>query len=169
VTIWSASAHQPTSHSWRQPLALEGNSHSRLLMRALRDAGGAETSEPFVSLHFRCCWLVLIGISFWRHCAALPAAGSTHLFVATAFGTSDWLLRAGQPAAKAITQVIGYLLIETAPMFFGQSLARNAFVSSWGCFLTCWLASSYGHRDPANTTTSSITSTWISSHAQGLT
>src|SRR5208283_3014478 len=61
----------------------------RLLMRALRDAGVRRDVEPFVSLHLSVLLAgVLVGISFWLATVlALPVAGTTHLFVPTAFAT----------------------------------------------------------------------------------
>lgn len=110
----------------------------RLLMRALRDAGVRRDVEPFVSLHLSVLLAgVLVGISFWLATAlALPAAGTTHLFVPTAFATFLIGFLVLVSRRKAITQVIGYLLIENGAYIFGQSLAAQMpFVVELGLLL----------------------------------
>jgi len=109
-----------------------------LLMRALRDANVRRDVEPFVSLHLSVLLAgVLIGISFWlATLLALPAAGNTHLFVPTAFATFLIGFFVLVSRRKAITQVIGYLLIENGAYVFGQSLAAQMpFVVELGLLL----------------------------------
>jgi hydrogenase-4 component E len=110
----------------------------RLLMRALRDAGVRRDVEPFVSLHLSVLLAgVLVGISFWLATVlALPAAGTTHLFVPTSFATFLIGFLVLVSRRKAITQVIGYLLIENGAYIFGQSLAAQMpFVVELGLLL----------------------------------
>ncbi|MGA7742279.1 MAG: NADH-quinone oxidoreductase subunit K [Polyangia bacterium] len=110
----------------------------RLLMRALRDAGVRRDVEPFVSLHLSVLLAgVLVGISFWLATVlALPVAGTTHLFVPTAFATFLIGFLVLVSRRKAITQVIGYLLIENGAYVFGQSLAAQMpFVVELGLLL----------------------------------
>lgn len=110
----------------------------RLLMRALRDAGVRRDVEPFVSLHLSVLLAgVLVGISFWlASVLALPVAGTTHLFVPTAFATFLIGFLVLVSRRKAITQVIGYLLIENGAFVFGQSLAAQMpFVVELGLLL----------------------------------
>jgi len=110
----------------------------RLLMRALRDAGVRRDVEPFVSLHLSVLLAgVLVGISFWlASVLALPVAGTTHLFVPTAFATFLIGFLVLVSRRKAITQVIGYLLIENGAYVFGQSLAAQMpFVVELGLLL----------------------------------
>lgn len=119
-------------------LALKAILIPRLLMRALRDAGVRRDVEPFVSLHLSVLLAgVLVGLSFWLATVlALPVAGSTHLFVPTAFATFLIGFFVLVSRRKAITQVIGYLLIENGAYVFGQSLAAQMpFVVELGLLL----------------------------------
>jgi hydrogenase-4 component E len=110
----------------------------RLLMRALRGANVRRDVEPFVSLHLSVLLAgVLVGISFWlASVLALPAAGNTRLFVPTAFATFLIGFLVLVSRRKAITQVIGYLLIENGAYVFGQSLAAQMpFIVELGLLL----------------------------------
>jgi len=109
-----------------------------LLMRALRGANVRRDVEPFVSLHLSVLLAgILVGISFWLATVlALPVAGNTHLFVPTAFATFLIGFFMLVSRRKAITQVIGYLLIENGAYVFGQSLAAQMpFVVELGLLL----------------------------------
>jgi hydrogenase-4 component E len=119
-------------------LALKAIVIPHLLMRALRDANVRRDVEPFVSLHLSVLLAgVLIGLSFWLATVlALPASGHTHLFVPTAFATFLIGFLVLVSRRKAITQVIGYLLIENGAYVFGQSLAAQMpFVVELGLLL----------------------------------
>jgi len=110
----------------------------RLLTRALRGANVRRDVEPFVSLHLSVLLAgVLVGISFWlASVLALPAAGHTHLFVPTSFATFLIGFLVLVSRRKAITQVIGYLLIENGAYVFGQSLAAQMpFIVELGLLL----------------------------------
>jgi len=109
-----------------------------LLMRALRGANVRRDVEPFVSLHLSVLLAgVLVGISFWlASVLALPAAGNARLFVPTAFATFLIGFFMLVSRRKAITQVIGYLLIENGAYVFGQSLAAQMpFIVELGLLL----------------------------------
>ena len=98
-----------------------------LLVRAIRRAAVHREVEPFVSLHVS----MLLAAAAGRHgflARELPgAAGSPALplLVPTAFATVLLGFLVLVSRRKAVTQVVGYLMIENGVFIFGQTLVRQ--------------------------------------------
>ncbi len=96
-----------------------------LLLRAAREAGARREVEPYVSLHVS----VLLGtalvlLSLWLgHVLAPPGLRQVTLLAPASFATV--LLGFFMLVARkyAVTQVVGYLMIDNGVFIFGQSLA----------------------------------------------
>jgi hydrogenase-4 component E len=109
-----------------------------LLLRALRKVQIRREVEPFVSLHVSLLLgAVLIGIAFWSSAhLPVPRAGTPALLVPVALATVliGFLIIVSRK--KAITQVVGYLLMENGIFVLGMSLARDMpFVVELGILL----------------------------------
>ncbi|HEY3237507.1 MAG TPA: hypothetical protein VGJ84_22500 [Polyangiaceae bacterium] len=109
-----------------------------LLSRTIRVANVRREVEPFVSLHLSVLLAtVLIGVSFWLASAlTLPRPMPSSLIVPIAFATvfNGFLVLVSRK--KAITQVVGYLLIENGIFIFGQGLVQQTpFVVELGILL----------------------------------
>jgi hydrogenase-4 component E len=98
-----------------------------LLFRAMRNVAVRRDVEPFVSMHLSVLLAgALVGVSFWlASLLALPGVGRSSLFGPTAFSTMliGFLVLVNR--RKALTQVIGYLVIENGAYVFGQSMAAQ--------------------------------------------
>lgn len=109
-----------------------------LLLRALRKAQIRREVEPFVSAHVSLLLgALLIGVAFWAS-AQLPAprASTPTLLVPVALATLLIGFFIIVSRNKAITQVVGYLLMENGIFVFGMSLAREMpFVVELGILL----------------------------------
>jgi hydrogenase-4 component E len=109
-----------------------------LLLRALRKVQIRREVEPFVSLHASLLLgALLIGVAFWAS-AQLPAprVGTPALLVPVALATLLIGFFIIVSRKKAITQVVGYLLMENGIFVFGMSLAREMpFVVELGILL----------------------------------
>lgn len=98
-----------------------------LLRRAIREANVRREVDPFVSLHgsllIAAC---LVGISFWlaSH-LRLPVPAPSTLLMPAAFSTLLLGFLVLATRRKAVTQVVGYLMLENGVFLFGQILARN--------------------------------------------
>ena len=95
-----------------------------LLSRAIREANVRREVEPFISLHLSVLLAAaLMGFSFWlASVLVLPRPAPTPLLVPIAFATVliGFLVLAGR--RQAVTQVVGYLMLENGIFIFGQML-----------------------------------------------
>jgi hydrogenase-4 component E len=109
-----------------------------LLLRSLRRAGVRREAEPFVSLHVGLLLAtLLVGIAFWLGTRLVPPRPApSALLVPAALATIlvGFLILVAR--RKAITQVVGYLVVENGVFVFGQLLASALpFVVELGIFL----------------------------------
>lgn len=119
-------------------LALKGVVIPLLLMRSIRQAGVVHESEPFVSLHLSVLvGAALVGISFWLGSKlVLPWPAPNQLVVPIALATLLLGFLVIVVRRKAVTQVVGYLMLENGVFIFGQALARELpFVVELGILL----------------------------------
>lgn len=98
-----------------------------LLFRAIREAGVRREVEPSISLHLSILVAAaLVGISFWLATVlVLPRPAPTTLLVPVAFSTLlvGFLVLVGR--RQAVTQVVGYLMLENGIFIFGQTLVEE--------------------------------------------
>ena len=96
-----------------------------LLLRAARESNARREVEPYVSLHSSVLLgALLVGLSLWLARVLVPPGPvSATLLVPTAFATV--LLGFLMLVARkyAVTQVVGYLMLDNGVFVFGQSLA----------------------------------------------
>jgi hydrogenase-4 component E len=96
-----------------------------LLLRSAREAGARREVEPYVSLHVSVLLgAFLVGVSLWlARVLVVPGPLAGTLLVPTAFATA--LLGFLMLVARryAVTQVVGYLMLDNGVFIFGQSLA----------------------------------------------
>ncbi len=119
-------------------LALKGVVIPLLLMRSIRQAGVVHESEPFVSLHLSVLvGAALVGVSFWLGSKlVLPWPAPNQLVVPIALATLLLGFLVIVVRRKAVTQVVGYLMLENGVFIFGQALARELpFVVELGILL----------------------------------
>jgi len=97
-----------------------------LLLRAVREADVRREVEPFVSLHLSLLLAtVLVGISFGLSTVlVLPHPAPSVVVVPASLATllTGFLVLVSR--RQAVTQVVGYLLLENGVAIFGQTLAR---------------------------------------------
>ncbi|HET9795745.1 MAG TPA: hydrogenase [Thermoanaerobaculia bacterium] len=98
-----------------------------LLYRAIREANVRREAEPFISLHLSVLIAAaLVGFSFWLGTVlVLPKPAPTPLLVPMAFATLLIGFLVLIVRRKAITQVVGYLMLENGIFIFGQILAEE--------------------------------------------
>jgi hydrogenase-4 component E len=108
-------------------LALKAILIPTLLSRAIRSASVHREVEPFVSLHLSMVLAaVLVGTAFWlAGTLDVPGSLATPLIVPTAFATMLLGFLVLVSRRKAVTQVVGYLMIENGVFIFGQTLASQ--------------------------------------------
>jgi hydrogenase-4 component E len=98
-----------------------------LLSRAIREANVRREVEPFISLHLSVLMAaVLLGFSFWlASVLVLPRPAASPLLVPIAFSTLliGFLVLVGR--RQAVTQVVGYLMLENGIFIFGQTLVEE--------------------------------------------
>jgi hydrogenase-4 component E len=99
----------------------------QLLRRAIRQANVRREVDPYVSLHgsllIAAC---LVGISFWlASLLSLPRPAPTPLLLPAAFSTLLLGFLVLATRRKAVTQVVGYLMLENGVFLFGQMLAHD--------------------------------------------
>lgn len=119
-------------------LALKGVVIPLLLNRAIREARVSHESEPFVSLHLSVLLGAgLVAVAFWIGSAlVLPWPAPNRLVVPIALATLLLGFLVIVVRRKAITQVVGYLMLENGVFIFGQALARELpFVVELGILL----------------------------------
>jgi hydrogenase-4 component E len=97
-----------------------------LLLRAVREADVRREVEPFVSLHLSLLLAtLLVGVSFGLSTVlVLPHPAPSVVVVPAALATllTGFLVLVSR--RQAVTQVVGYLLLENGVAIFGQTLAR---------------------------------------------
>jgi hydrogenase-4 component E len=123
-------------------LALKAVAIPQLLQRALETASVRREVEPMVSQHVSLvAGAILIGISFWLgQVLALPVRPPSQLAIPAAFTTLllGFLILVSR--TKAITQVIGYLMLENGVYMFGLGLASALpLVIELGILLDVWV------------------------------
>lgn len=98
-----------------------------LLFRAIREANVRREAEPFISLHFSVLIAAaLVGFSFWLGTVlVLPKPAPTPLLVPMAFATLLIGFLVLVSRRKAVTQVVGYLMLENGIFIFGQTLVEE--------------------------------------------
>lgn len=119
-------------------LALKGVLIPLLLLRSIRQARVVHEAEPMVSLHLSVILAAaLVGVAFWIGGAlVLPWPAPSRLVVPIALATTLLGFLVIVTRRKAVTQVIGYLLLENGVFIFGQALARELpFVVELGILL----------------------------------
>ena len=123
-------------------LILKAIAIPELLMRALETASVRREVEPTVSLHVSLVvGAVLLGISFWLgRVLPLPVAPPSSLAVPAAFATLLFGFLMLVNRTKAITQVIGYLMLENGVYMFGLGLSATLpLVIELGILLDVWV------------------------------
>jgi hydrogenase-4 component E len=95
-----------------------------LLSRAIREANVRREVEPFISLHLSVlAAAALVGLSFWLATVlVLPRPAPTSLLVPVAFATLLVGFLVLVSRKQAVTQVVGYLMLENGVFIFGQTL-----------------------------------------------
>jgi hydrogenase-4 component E len=119
-------------------LALKGLLIPLLLMRSIREARVVHEVEPVVSLHLSVLLAAaLVGVAFWIGGAlVLPWPAPSKLVVPIALATLLLGFLVIVTRRKAVTQVVGYLMLENGVFIFGQALARELpFVVELGILL----------------------------------
>ncbi|MCU0663757.1 MAG: NADH-quinone oxidoreductase subunit H [Myxococcota bacterium] len=114
-----------------------------MLARAIRNVDARREVEPFVSLHLSLLLAaLLVGVSFWLAGALELSAGApSRLLVPASFSTLLIGFLVLVSRKKAITQVIGYLMIENGVFVFSQSVAAKLpFVVELGVLLDLLVA-----------------------------
>lgn len=109
-----------------------------LLMRTIRRTGIRREVEPFVSLHTSVMLgAILVGLAFWLSRAlSLPKPAPSTLLVPVAFATILLGFLVVVSRKKAVTQVVGYLMMENGIFIFGQAIAGDTpWVVELGLFL----------------------------------
>jgi hydrogenase-4 component E len=98
-----------------------------LLFRALREADVSHEVEPFVSLHLSILLgTALVGLSFWLATVlVLPRPAPSAAIVPAALSTLLVGFLVLVSRRQAITQVVGYLMLENGVFVFGQTLSRD--------------------------------------------
>lgn len=98
-----------------------------LLRRAIREANVRREVDPFISLHGSLLLgAALVGISFWlASFLSLPRPAPSGLLLPAAFSTLLLGFLVLVTRRKAVTQVVGYLMLENGVFLFGQMLARD--------------------------------------------
>jgi hydrogenase-4 component E len=108
-------------------LALKALVIPGLLLRSMRVARVSREVEPFVSLHASVLLgTVLTAVAFWMASALkLPRPAPSGLIVPVALATLFVGFLVVVTRRKAITQVLGYLMLENGIYIFGQCLATE--------------------------------------------
>jgi len=114
----------------------------RLLLRALEAASVRREVEPMVSLHASLiAGAALIGFSFWASRGLVsPVPPPSPLALPAAFATLLLGFLVLVSRTKAITQVVGYLMLENGVYLFGLGLASTLpLVIELGILLDVWV------------------------------
>ena len=119
-------------------LALKGVVIPLLLERSIRQARVVLEAEPYVSAHLAVLLgAALVGAAFWIGGAlVLPWPAPNRLVVPIALATLLLGFLVIVTRRKAVTQVVGYLMLENGVNIYGQALARELpFVVELGILL----------------------------------
>lgn len=141
LTLWGAPAGARTVHLVLMSLgtfAIKAVLVPALLLRTIRKTEVRREVEPYVSLHASALIAgVLVALSFWlSHLLPLPSPAPTPLLAPVAFASIFLGFFVVVSRKKAITQVVGYLMLENGIFIFGQSLAPEIpFVVELGLLL----------------------------------
>jgi len=108
-------------------LGLKAVAIPRMLHAAIQRTGVRREVEPFVSLHVSLlATAVLVALAFWMGSALpVPVPLPSPLIVPVAFATllvGFWILLSRK---KAVTQVVGYLVLENGVFLFGLGIIRE--------------------------------------------
>jgi len=108
-------------------LALKGVIIPLLLHRAIREARVVHEADPMVSLQLSVIiGAALVGVAFWiGGTLVLPWPAPNRLLVPIALATLLLGFLVIVTRRKAVTQVVGYLMLENGVFIFGQALARE--------------------------------------------
>ena len=109
-----------------------------LLSRAMRAADVRREVQPFISLHLSLLVAaVLVAVSFWLATVlVLPRPSPTTLLVPIAFATVLVGFLVLVSRRQAVTQVVGYLMLENGVFIFGQTLVDQVpFAAELGILL----------------------------------
>jgi hydrogenase-4 component E len=128
LVLWGPGGSVPFFHLGLMSLgalAVKAGVIPALLLRAAREANARREVEPYVSLHVSVLLgAFLVGLSLWlaRMLGPVGPVGAT-LLVPAAFATA--LLGFLMLVARkyAVTQVVGYLMLDNGVFIFGQVLA----------------------------------------------
>jgi hydrogenase-4 component E len=119
-------------------LAIKAIAIPALLSRAVRDANVQHEVEPFVSFHVSVLLAAgLVGMSFWLATVlVLPRPAPSIVVVPAALATLLIGFLVLVTRRQAVTQVVGYLLLENGVFIFGQTLiGESPFVVELGILL----------------------------------
>lgn len=130
LALWAAEPQADLGHVLVMSagtLVLKAVMIPALLLRAIRAANVHREVQPFVSLHVSVLLAAgLVGIAFWfATVLQLPNRAPSALLVPAAFATLLVGFLVLVSRRKAITQVVGYLMIENGVFIFGQTLVRE--------------------------------------------
>lgn len=128
LVLWGPGGGVPLVHLLLMSagaLAVKAGIIPALLLRAAREANARREVEPYVSLHLSVLLgAALVGLSLWLARVLVPPGNvAATLLVPAAFATA--LLGFLMLVARkyAVTQVVGYLMLDNGVFIFGQSLA----------------------------------------------
>jgi hydrogenase-4 component E len=108
-------------------LVLKAGLIPALLLRALREADVQHEVEPFVPQHLSIALATaLVGIAFWLGTVlVLPRPAPSAVVVPAALATLLIGFLVLVSRRQAVTQVVGYLMLENGVFVFGQTLIRD--------------------------------------------
>jgi hydrogenase-4 component E len=130
LALWGADRHVHLLHALVMSsgtMAIKAVVIPTLLKRAIREANVRREVDPFVSLHGSLLLAaILVGISFWlASLLKLPRPSPAALLLPAAFSTLLLGFVVLVTRRKAVTQVVGYLMLENGVFVFGQMLAAD--------------------------------------------
>lgn len=141
VTLWGLAPGAHVLHAGLMSLGtlvIKSLVVPALLLRTIRRTEVRREVEPFVSLHVSALLGgVLVALAFWMSTVLpVPHAAPSPLLIPVAFATIFLGFLVVVSRKKAITQVVGYLLLENGIFVFGQSIAPEIpFVVELGLLL----------------------------------
>ena len=127
---WTHGLQVPAAHVVVLALgafAIKALTIPRLLLRSIREAGVRREVEPMASLHVSILGATaLVGVAFWLASEMdLPFPIGTRLLVPAALANVLLGLLLVVVRRQAITQVVGYLVLENGVFVFGLGLAAR--------------------------------------------
>lgn len=124
-------------------IVLKGVVFPKLLFRTLRSADVRHEVEPFIRLTpSLLLGLLILGLSFWLSSRLeLPTPASSPLVLPVALATILTSLLLIVSRRTALSQVVGYLVLENGILVFGAGLAiEEPFVVELGILLDVFVA-----------------------------